>query len=346
MNRELGFAIIGCGNIAPFHIRAIEEINGAKLVIVHSKSQKSAQKLGEEFKVKWTVNLEDVFSNPEVDVVNICTPSGLHRDIAIASAKAGKHIVVEKPLEITLPRCDDIIKAARENNVKLAVIFPSRFKDGSRKLKQAVEKNRFGRIALASAYIKWYRSQEYYDSGVWRGTWEIDGGGALMNQSIHTIDLLQWFMGDVESVSAYTSTVSHHIEVEDTGCAILKFKNGALGVIEGSTSCYPGMDATVSIHGEKGTVILEEGKIKEWSFKEPEESDKDIKLTEDVSSSGAQDPTKSLSHEFHRRQIVDMVEAILNDRQPLVNGEEGRKSVEIILAIYESNKKNKIIKLT
>ncbi len=345
MSKELGFAIIGCGVISPFHARAIQEIKGVKLVIVCDAVEKSAEKTGKEFGVKWTSNLDEVLSNSDVDIVNICTPSGLHRDIAIKAAKAGKHLIVEKPLEITLPKCDEIIKAARENKVKLAVIFSSRFKDGAQKLKKAIEKKRFGQIALADAYVKWYRPQEYYDSGAWRGTWKIDGGGALMNQSIHTIDLLQWFMGDVESITAITRTIVHKIEVEDTACAILQFKNGALGVIEGSTACFPGTDARIAIHGEKGTAILDEGEISEWIFKEPEPSGKDMKQKEGTVSSGAQDPTKKMTHEAHRRQITDTVEAILDDREPLVNGEEGKKAVEIILAIYKSGKENKKVKL-
>lgn len=345
MTKELGFAIIGCGAIGPFHARAIQEIKRARLVIVADATEKSARKMGEEFGVRWTIDLKEVLSMPEVDVVNICTPSGMHRDMAVAAANGKKHIIVEKPLEITLPKCDEIIKAARENKVKLAVIFPARFKDGSLKLKKAIEENRFGRIALADAYVKWYRTQEYYDSGGWRGTWRMDGGGALMNQSIHSIDLLQWLMGEVESVTAYARTISHKIETEDTACSILKFKKGALGVIEGSTSCYPGIDARIAIHGENGMVILDEGKIKEWIFKEARAEDNEAKPMDESSSSGASDPTKSLGHEFHRRQIAETVDAIFHDREPLVNGEEGKKAVEIVLAIYESGKKNTEVKL-
>jgi len=345
MSKELGFAIIGCGAIASFHARAIQEIKDAKLVIVCDSIEKSAEKTGKEFGVKGTTKLDKVLSNSEVDIVNICTPSGLHQDIAVASAKAGKHLIVEKPLEITLSKCDEIIKVAKENKVKLAVIFPSRFKDGTQQLKKAIEKRRFGQIALADAYVKWYRSQEYYNSGAWRGTWKLDGGGALMNQSIHTIDLLQWFMGDVDSITAITRTIVHKIEVEDTACAILKFKNGALGVIEGSTACFPGTDTRIAIQGEKGSVILDAEEISEWTFKDSEPSDKDIKQKERNVSSGAQDPTKKMTHEAHRRQINDMVEAIVHDREPLVNGEEGRKAVEIILAIYESSKKKIEVKL-
>lgn len=345
MAKELGFAIVGCGTIAPFHARAINEIKGTVLRIVCDNIDKNAKKVGDEFGVKWTTDLEDVLSNKDVDVVNICTPSGLHGEIAIASAKRGKHLVVEKPLEITLSKCDGIIRAARENKVKLAVIFPSRFKDGAKRLREAIRKGRFGRIALADAYVKWYRTQEYYDSGAWRGTWLLDGGGALMNQSIHTIDLLQWFMGDIESVIAYVKAITHKIEAEDTACAILKFRNGSLGVIEGSTSCYPGFDARIAVHGENGTVILDDGKLKEWNFKEPEPSDREIKEKGDIVSSGASDPVASLGHEFHRRQIAETVDAILNNREPLVNGEEGRKAVEIILAIYESSRKKGEVKL-
>jgi UDP-N-acetyl-2-amino-2-deoxyglucuronate dehydrogenase len=345
MKTELGFAIIGCGNIAPFHAKSIQKTKGARLVVVGDTISKNAERVGKEFQVQWTNDMDTILSDPRVEVISIATPSGLHRDIAVAGARAGKHLVVEKPLEITLEKCDDIIRAARENMVKLSVIFPSRFKDGAKALKTAIERKRFGRIALADAYVKWYRSEEYYKSGAWRGTWALDGGGALMNQSIHTVDLLQWLMGEVESVEAYTATTTHEIEVEDNACAILKFKNGALGVIEGSTSCYPGSDDQIAIHGEKGTAVLVAGKIKEWKFKEPEPSDDTVRATGDVVSSGASDPTASLSHEYHKRQFEDMVEAIRKDIEPLVTGQEGRKAVRIISAIYESSRKGVEVKL-
>ena len=182
-----------------------------------------------------------MLADPAVDAVSVATPSGAHMEPAVAAAKAGKHVIVEKPLEITLQRCDRIINECEKNGVKLSTFFPSRFHDSSIKMKRAVDEGRFGRLTLGDAYVKWFRTQEYYDSGAWRGTWKLDGGGALMNQAVHTVDLLTWLMGPVVEIQAQTATLAHErIEVEDVATATLRFANGALGIIEASTAVYPG----------------------------------------------------------------------------------------------------------
>src|SRR5690348_11467249 len=223
-----GFGIVGCGMIAEFHTRAINEIEGARVVAAYSQSEANGAKIAKLAGGDCRVynDLDQMLAHPGLDVVCICTPSGAHLDPSVAAAKAGKHVVVEKPLEISLPRCDAIIKACDDAGVRLCTIFPSRFTEANATLKRAIDGGRFGRLTLGDTYVKWWRSQEYYDSGGWRGTWGLDGGGALMNQAIHNVDLLYWLMGDVDSVQALTATLVHErIEVEDTAVAALRFKN-------------------------------------------------------------------------------------------------------------------------
>src|SRR4051812_43312893 len=222
-----GFGIVGCGMIAEFHTRAINEIEGARVVAAFSRSDVNGAKIAKMAGDDCPVydDLDRMLAHPGLDVVCVCTPSGAHRDPAVQAARAGKHVVVEKPLEITLPRCDSIISACDEAGVRLCTIFPSRFTRANLALKEAIDTGRFGRLTLGDTYVKWWRTQDYYDSGGWRGTWGLDGGGALMNQAIHNVDLIQWLMGDVDSIVALTATLAHErIEVEDTAVAALRFK--------------------------------------------------------------------------------------------------------------------------
>src|SRR5580693_5858289 len=238
-----GFGIIGCGMIAEYHTRAIHEIPEARVVAAFSRSETNGAKIANlAGGCRVYDDLDQMLAHPGLDVVCVCTPSGAHLEPSVKAAKAGKHVVVEKPLEITLPRCDAIISACDQAGVRLCTIFPSRFADANRTLKRAIDSGRFGRLTLGDTYVKWWRTQQYYDSGGWRGTWQLDGGGALMNQAIHNVDLLTWLMGDVVSVTALTATLAHErIEVEDTAVASLRFQNGALGVIEAATSAYFGV---------------------------------------------------------------------------------------------------------
>jgi predicted dehydrogenase len=289
-----------------------------------------------------------MLAHPGVDIVCVCTPSGAHRDPAVKSARAGKHVVVEKPLEITLARCDAIIEACESAGVRLCTIFPSRFTSANVRLKEAVTGGRFGRLTLGDTYVKWWRTQEYYDSGGWRGTWNLDGGGALMNQAIHNVDLLYWLMGDVESIVAQTATLAHHrIEVEDTAVASLRFKNGALGVIEAATSAYPGLLKRTEIQGDRGSARVEQDDITLWEFQEKVPSDNEIFAAmagQTGFKAGASDP-RGITHVGHRDQLIDFVEAIDKGRDPLVDGKEGRKSVEIIRAIYRASESGQAVKL-
>jgi len=273
----------------------------------------------------------------------------MRAEIAVACAKAGKHVLSEKPLDVTVKRIDSIIKATRENNVLLGCIFQSRFAEGSQHIRKAIDEGRFGKLVLGDAYIKWYRSQAYYDSGAWRGTWKLDGGGALMNQGIHQIDLLQWFMGPVKSVQATCKTIAHKgLEVEDLATVMLEFKSGALGVIEGSTAIWPGHPARVEVHGTEGSAVLEDGKLMGWKFAKAKPIDKKIEAAmkgESELGSGAADPLAGLKIEGHRRQIEDFARAILKGEPPLIKGEDGRVAVELIETIYKAAKTGKTIKL-
>lgn len=344
----IGFAVVGCGMISRFHAKALEDIRGAELVACFDTYAPGADRFSSEIGCKAYHDLDEMLADPAVDVVNICTPSGAHLDPAVAAAKAGKHVVVEKPLEITLKRCDKIIDACRKNNVKLATIMPSRFSPANMALKKAIEQGRFGRLTLGDTYVKWWRSQEYYDSGGWRGTWALDGGGAYMNQAIHNVDLLYWLMGDVLEVQAITDTLAHErIEVEDTGVAAVRFKNGALGTLEATTSAFPGLLKKTEIHGTSGTVIVEQDDILRWDFEKPRKSD--ARVLEECrsttgSSGGAADP-KAISYVGHMEQLKDFIKCIKTGSEPLVDGEEGRKSVEIILAIYQSSWTGKRVQL-
>ncbi len=344
----LGFGMIGCGMISRFHHRALCDVRGSKLVGCYDRNPDSAAKFADEVGIRAYATLDEMLADDAIDAVSIGTPSGAHMEPAVAAAKAGKHVIIEKPLEITLKRCDKVIKACAQNNVKLATIFPSRFHDASQKLKKAIDSGRFGRVTLGDAYVKWYRSQEYYDSGAWRGTWKLDGGGALMNQAIHTVDLLQWLLGDVIEIGALTDTLSHErIEVEDTAVATLRFASGALGVIEATTSAYPGYLKRVEIHGSAGSASIEEEDIKTWDFAKSKASDKAIKEAMAKSKSGgggASDPA-AIGHHGHAMQFADFVKAIKSDGTPAVDGHEGRKAVEIILAIYKSAQTGKPVKL-
>lgn len=335
---SVGFGIVGTGMISRFHATALEHLDGAELI--GCASQFGAEKFAEETGCKAYASLDDMLADPAIQVVTICTPSGAHMDPAVAAAKAGKHVIVEKPLEITLERCDAIINACKENNVLLGTIMPSRFSPVNLALKEAIDSGRFGKLTLGDTYVKWWRSQEYYDQGEWRGTWALDGGGAYMNQAIHNVDLIYWFMGDVADVSSATGTLAHErIEVEDTGVAAVRFKNGAIGTIAATTSAWPGLLKKTEIHGTTGSVIVEQDDLLMWEFEEAnadDDSKKEQFAKKAGTTGGASDPT-AISYQGHLDQFTDFVNCINNGTAPAVDGYEGRKSVEIILAIYQSS---------
>ena len=343
-----GFGIIGCGMISNFHAKAIADIRGAKVVACFDMFPAAAQQFSRETGCRPYGDLKKMLADPEVDIVTICTPSGAHMEPAVEAAKAGKHVIVEKPLEVTMKRCDKIINACQKAGVMLATIFPSRFHESSQLIKKAVDQGRFGRLTVGDSYVKWFRTQEYYDSGAWRGTWKLDGGGALMNQAIHSVDLLVWLMGPVAEVSAYTATLAHkRIEVEDVAIATIRFANGALGVIEATTAAYPGSLKRIELHGTEGSAVLEEEDITMWEFAKKTSADKALLKRmrgKTKTGGGAADPT-AIGHHGHAQLFKDVLSAIRNGKQPLIDGPEGRRSVEVILAIYKSAHSGRPVKL-
>ena len=344
----VGFGIIGCGMIAGFHQKAIADIRGARVVACYDTFPSAAERFATSNNCTAYQDLATMLADPAVDVVTICTPSGAHLEPALAAANAGKHVIVEKPLEITLRRCDRIIDACRRNGVTLGTIFPSRFHDSSRLLKKAIDAGRFGRLSVGDAYVKWYRTQQYYDSGAWRGTWKLDGGGALMNQAIHSVDLLTWLMGPVVEISAQIDMLAHkRIEVEDVAVATLRFANGALGVIEATTAAYPGALKRIEIHGTGGSAVIEEEDIKTWDFSRAARGDKALlaKMSGRTQTGGGAADPSAIGHHGHTLLFRDVLKAIRNETAPSIDGHEGRRSVEIILAIYKAAETGRTITL-
>lgn len=344
-NKIVGFGIVGTGGIANIHALAIKAIPNAQLIGVYSKA--SSEAFAQENNCVAYNSLEELLKADGLDIVCICTPSGIHADPAVQVIEAGKHCLIEKPLEVTLEKSDKIIEAAKKHNVTVAVVFPSRFYHSVSSLKNAIDTGRFGDLVMGSAYVKWSRTAEYYNSAAWRGTWEIDGGGALMNQGIHSVDMLQWCMGPVESVMAITGNIKHkNIEVEDTVVAILKFANGALGTIECSTAVYPGAFKKLEIMGTNGSVVINDNDIAEWQFSSKISGDESMtEQSGDVKSAGGVADPLSISYKGHQNQMEDLIEAISAGRRPIVDALEGRKSVEIVLAIYKSAKTGEMVRL-
>lgn len=338
------FAIIGTGAIGTFHAELLQQIDRAQLVAICDRNPERGQLFAERFGCKAYTNLDDMLADCEIDIVNICSPSSMHGDQAITCAKAGKHVMTEKPMDISLDKADQMIEAFHLAGTLISVISQYRLEECVSKVKHLIEQGAFGKLVLGTGAINWYRSQEYYDSSSWRGKWAWDGGGALMNQGIHIVDLLQYIMGPVESVFAQCDTLGHdRIEVEDAAVATLRFRNGALGTLLGTTTAFPGLHTRIEIFGTKGSAVIENGILVYCKYKNPEgTSNEDIIDERDLReagelSKGASNPM-SISGRTHKIQFEDMIKAIDEKREPFVNGIEGRKPLEIILAIYESNR--------
>jgi len=288
----------------------------------------------------------------QLDVVNICTPSGLHGEQACQVMRSGRHVIVEKPMEISRAAIEEMLRVQQETGMKLAVISQHRFDPASRQVHNLVKQQAFGRLVLGNAIVPWWRSQAYYDSGAWRGTWQLDGGGVLMNQSIHSIDLLQWFLGKVRSISAYTDTLTHRMETEDVAVAVLRFANGALGTIAATTGAFPGVTTRIEICGSKGSAVIEDDALSylriestdgnEIAFQANERS---CKLENTAAAGTTSNNPAGLSFQNHALQIADMIRAIRENGTPLVDGQAARHPVEIILGIYESARTHKEITL-
>lgn len=340
MEKQHKIGIIGTGAIALKHAQAIDSLVNAELIGLFNPNPSSAAKAREKFSVPVFSNWEEFISSPDLEVVCICTPSGMHLEPALKAIEAGKHVFIEKPIEVTLDRADQLIRAAEAKNVKLGVVFQNRFSPDFIRLNDAVKAGVFGRILMGNAAINWFRDSNYYSSSQWKGTLIYDGGGALINQAIHTLDLLLEVMGEVDSVFGKVKTTLYPIEGEDLGAALVNFKSGAMGTITAGTSLYPGYPERLEIYGTEGSAILEVGKLIAWNVRGMESP---IAKTEHNAASGSSDPN-AIGFELHARQWRDFLHSIETGNQPEVDGTKSRKSLELIRGIYQSSKEEKLIR--
>lgn len=345
MPKQWRCAVVGAGMVGSTHVRVIPTLPNAKLVAICDPKKENAEtalKKAELAPVPIYPSLKEMLSSEQLDVVHIATPSGLHMEPALEAVEAGVNVISEKPLEITLERADRIIDAAAKKGVKLGVIFQNRWKAENRAIKQAAEQNRFGKVTWAGSFTPWFRPEKYYEDVSWRGTWKFDGGGAVMNQSIHSIDLLQWMAGPVRRVSAYAGTRCHpKIETEDTLTCALQFANGAFGTIMGTTALFPGQPPRIEIGGENGTAISENG-LKMFSFRDAKPEDQE--LLQKLSPNAGASPTKSnaaaVNQLAHAGNISSILQSWEKGEEAETNGAESRKSLAIVLAMYESAKRD------
>lgn len=336
--KTLTFGIVGCGIIANAHALAIQNTSGASLLGACSKTDASAEAFCDQYGLRKFESYEQMLNCPEIDAVSICTPSGDHASQIIAALEKGKHAVVEKPMCITLEEAEAVIEAQKRYGKRVGVIFQRRFCDAWWEAKRAVSEGHLGKIYSASLSMPYYRSQEYYNMAAWRGTWQHDGGGVLMNQGIHGIDFMCWLLGPVREVSGKIATLGHDIEVEDTAMAALRFESGALGSINATTCHAPGGPTKLTVVGEKGSIALEEETITQWNLSEPCR----ISVGNIPEGSNSYSP-KGMPWENHARQFGNFVDAVLNGADLISDAREGRLSLEVILGIYQSSREGKSI---
>jgi predicted dehydrogenase len=331
------FGVVGAGLIADFHARAINDIANAELVGFCDVKCDRARRLAEKYSCRTFSDYQEMARSADIEILTIATPSGFHAEPTIAAAKQNKHVICEKPLEISLERIDAMIDAHYQAGTKLGGIFPYRFNEAMNPLGDAIESGRFGTITYAGVYVPWWRTDEYYKDS-WHGTWKLDGGGAMMNQSIHMIDMLCDLMPPVESVQAYTHNLGHpQIETEDTAVVSLRFASGAVGIIYGTTASWPGQFRRFEITGTKGTVVYTEDSFTTWQFADETGADDDIRRRFGLISGGGgvADPA-AITHENHTKNFRAFIDSLESGEEFLINGPEARKAVELIIAIYRS----------
>jgi UDP-N-acetyl-2-amino-2-deoxyglucuronate dehydrogenase len=351
-----GFGIVGTGVIATIHADAIAMLSetglaDARLVAVTDVARGAAIALATARGCAAEADLDALLARRDVEVVCVCVPSGLHAAIGIQAAKAGKHLVVEKPIDVSLAAADRLIEAARTAGVALTVISQHRFDPGLVELKRLLDDRALGRLVLGEASTKWYRTQGYYDSAAWRGTWAMDGG-SLMNQGVHYVDLLLWCLGPAAEVTAMCTTQAHQIEVEDTALAIARFASGAVGTILSSTAARPGFPQRLEITGTAGTVTIEDGRIVRRALADPDPKPSEgsrspaaATADADADRSAAADPA-ALETASHAAQLADLLDAVDTGREPAVSGADGRAALEIVLAVYESSRTGRPVTLS
>ena len=331
------FGIVGAGMIAGYHAEAIGLTDGAELVAVsRSEGGKTAQ-AEERFGVPCEPNYEALLARPDIDAIAICTPSGFHAEQAIAAARAGKHVLVEKPMALNLADADAMIQTCREQGVWLAVALQRRTTPMFQAVREAIVQGELGRLVLGTVSVPYQRTAAYYESADWRGTWATDGGGALMNQGIHLVDLLVWFMGDAVDVQAHATTLVHQIEVEDCVTASITFANGALGSIVATTAAAPGFPHRVEIYGDRGGVQIEGERVVRWDVVGDTHERRAVSAQEGApEAAGAGSSPSGIGIEGHARIMEDFVDAIRSNREPMITGEDGRRSLALVRAIYDA----------
>jgi UDP-N-acetyl-2-amino-2-deoxyglucuronate dehydrogenase len=334
-----GFGIVGAGIIAAVHADAIALLPDARLVAVTDVAAGAASDLAAARGCAVEPSLDDLLARRDVDVVCVCVPSGLHAEVGVRAAKAGKHLVVEKPIDVTLEAADRLIAAARQAGVTLTVMSQHRFDPGVTELKRLIDDGALGRLVLGEASTKWYRTQAYYDSAPWRGTWAMDGG-ALLNQGVHYVDLLRWCMGPATQVSAVCTTQAHDIEVEDTALAIVRFASGAVGTITATTAAFPGFPQRLEITGTEGTVTVEDGRLARVALRDTAGTGQSA-----GQAAGAAADPGALDAAVHAAQLADLLAAADEDREPAVSGQDGRDALEIVRAVYESSRTGRPVRL-
>lgn len=338
--KKYNIGIVGCGNISKTHAEAILHTTNGNLIAAFSRTESTLAAFCDQYDITAYSSYKDFIANGELDIVVICTPTGTHLDYAELAAQNGKHIIVEKPIEVTVERGQLLVQQCKKNKVKLAVIYQNRFIDSIIQMKEAIDHGDIGRPIMARGTVKWYRSQEYYSESSWRGTYALDGGGAVINQSIHTIDLLQWFMGGIESVSAFKENLTHNsMEAEDNAVSCFRFSNGALGVFEASTSIVPAQDRRVEINGTKGTAILEGNTF----YKQFDDEKVKADSNDQAEAAGSTSPLAGMGFKDHKEQYEQILNAINQDKNPVVSGQESLQSLAVVEALYTSANKNKTV---
>ena len=347
---DIGFGVIGLG-MGKHHCKAIDTAPGARLTAVCDTDEERLRPVAEDYGCLAYTDYTEMLANDEIQVVNVATPSGTHADIGAAAAAAGKHLIVEKPADITPARIERLIDAVRDNNVRVACIFQSRYDPLNIRIREAIQEGVLGKLIGVHGHLPWYRKQSYYEGphGTWKGTWAMDGGGSCMNQGVHTVDLLQWLAGRVTGVMAMYGVFAHDIEAEDQTVALLRFESGALGTLYTTTCCYPGYDQRITLYGTQGSITKSEGLLFSWKLErdangaEEQEMLESFGVREDKSS-GSADPM-AVSVDGHTQIVVDMMEAIREGRDPLITLDDARHAVEIIDAIYESGRTRREISI-
>ena len=338
MSQTHGFGIVGAGVIARTHAEAIASVSGAQVVAVTDVDSGRCRNIAEVTGAAAEPHLGSLLARPDVDVVAVCVPSGLHAEVGVAAAAAGKHLVVEKPIDVTLAAADRLIEAVKQAGVTMTVISQHRFDAGLIELRRLLDEGALGQLVLGEASTKWYRSQAYYDSADWRGTWALDGG-SLMNQGVHYVDLLRWCMGPVTEVTALFGTSSHQVEVEDVALAMLRFASGAVGTLVSSTAVYPGFAQRLEISGTGGSVVVEDGEIVYRGLRDEAQGPGGATAT------GASPPAGGLDAASHAAQIADLLAAIDTGRQPAVTADSARDALEIVCAVYQSAREGRPVAL-